>query len=527
MSKTHPDGIQKSENSLFGLVQQGFAHMSLKTFHLRTSVLSCLLAAGFLASPLALGQGASLRDSVAKGLTTNPEVTARLSAYRASVDAVAVGSGTWRPRVDLSANVGRDQTSLSNRVPESQRLNRNGVELSLIQLLWDGAGTRSEVERLGHERLSRYFELVDVSEQTALEVARAYYDVLRYRRLVKLAENNYVQHKHAWLQVQSRVKAGVGRGVDLEQVDARLALAESNLATEQANLHDVTARYQRLVGEAAPAQLSTLEAETKVLKEAIPGKAADALQAAMQRSGGVSAAIEGMRAARAAVSGKESMYQPRVEARLRTGAGHNLYSVSYQNSASSAELVLNWNLYNGNADQARVRQQVGLLSQATDLRDKACRDVRQTTAIAFNDTRKLAEQLGYLERNESAIGKARDAYRQQFEIGQRSLLDVLNAENELYTAQRANVNAQHDLGIAYARTHAAMNQLLARFGLAKPLDDSSEASGWSVGEDGPGRCPVEALELASSDRAALDAKAQSMPINSPVMAPVGLRSGSK
>ena len=74
------------------------------------------------------------------------------------------------------------------------------------------------------------------------------------RRLVQLAEDSYVQHKYATLQIQSRFKAGVGRGVDLEQANARLALAESNLSTEIANLHDVTARYQRIVGDAPPKQ---------------------------------------------------------------------------------------------------------------------------------------------------------------------------------------------------------------------------------------------------------------------------------
>ena len=93
--------------------------------------------------------------------------------------------------------------------------------------------------------------------------------------------------------------------------------------------------------------------------------------------------------------------------------------------------------------------------EKVDLRDKACRDARQTTAIAYNDTRKLVDQLIYLDRNTLAIEKARDAYRQQFDIGQRSLLDLLNAENELYTARRAYANAEYDLGFAYARTHAA------------------------------------------------------------------------
>ena len=79
---------------------------------------------------------------------------------------------------------------------------------------------------------------------------------MRFRRLVQLAEDNYVQHRYAFVQIQSRFKAGVGRGVDLEQAGARVALAESNLSTEVANLHDVAARYQRIVGEAPPAKLA-------------------------------------------------------------------------------------------------------------------------------------------------------------------------------------------------------------------------------------------------------------------------------
>ncbi len=491
--------------------------MAFDSLQLKAPVLACLLMSGSLACLPASAQ-VTLRSAVEKALSNNPEVTARLNAYRASIDAVSVVNGGWRPRVDLSANAGRDETTVSTRSPETQKINRSGAELSLTQLLWDGMGTRNETRRLGHERLSRYFELLDTTEQTALEAARTHYDVLRYRRLVQLAEDNYVQHKHSLLQVQSRVKAGVSRGVDFEQVNARLALAESNLATEQANLHDVTARYQRIVGELAAKDLSGLDAETSVLKQGLPVKAVEAVQVALQRSPAISGAVEGVRAGRAAVTAREAAFQPRVEARVRTGAGHNFDSVSNQTRSNTAEVVMNWNLYNGNVDQARVRQQVSVLNQAHDLRDKACRDVRQTTEIAFNDTRKLTEQLGYLARNELSIEKAKDAYRQQFDIGQRSLLDLLNAENELYTARRAHVNAKHDLGIAFARTHAAMNQLTSQVGLAKPLGDTSDAAGWSAGEDGAGRCPAEAVETVSPDRSVLDAKAEALTAAAPGVA---------
>ena len=480
-----------------------------------SGVALCLACAGALAQPTD-----PLRAAVEKAVTTNPEVTARYNAYRASLDAVDVARGAYLPRVDLTASIGQDNDRISSRNPSTQTLSRTAVGLNLTQLLWDGLGTRNEVERLGHDRLARYFDFVDASEQTALEAARAHFDVLRFRRLVLLAEDNYVQHRYAFLQIQSRFKAGVGRGVDLEQAGARVALAESNLTTEVANLHDVTARYQRIVGEAPPQAVASLA----MLRTALPATAGEAMNLAVRQSASISASIETLRAARSLTDGRRSAFQPRVEARLRSSLGKNVDGVADQSRNSAAEIVLNWNLYNGGADHARVRQQTSLVSQAADLRDKACRDTRQTTAIAYNDTRKLVDQLVLLERNTLAIEKARDAYRQQFDIGQRSLLDLLNAENEVYTARRAYANAEHDLGTAYVRAHAAMYQLGSQLGVSRIDAAANEAAGWDQGNDAPVRCPVMVAEVVASDRSELDARAQRMATNVPVpAAPVAPR----
>jgi outer membrane protein, adhesin transport system len=448
----------------------------------------------------------ALKAAAQKAINANPDVTARFNAFRAAADAVDAARGGYYPRLDLSASAGRDRDTLSSRTPEEQTLSRSGASLSLTQLLWDGLATKNEVGRLGHEKLARYFEVVDATEQTTLEVARAYYDVLRYRRLVQLAEDSYVSHRSAFNQIQSRVKAGVGRGVDLEQAGARLALAESNLSTEASNLHDVSARYQRIVGEVPPKSMPV----PLLLKQGVAATATEASADAVSRNPAISASIEMLRSARELASVRESAYQPKVEARLRSGRGKNFDGVRDQRSDSSAEIVLNWNLFNGGADRARVRQQVNLVNQAADQRDKACRDARQVVAIAFNDTRKLADQLLYLDRNTLAIEKARDAYRQQFDIGQRSLLDLLNSENELYTARRSYANAEYDLGIAYARTQAAVNRLGVQLGLTRGTDapeTPTESEGWSAGEDGPTRCPATAIETPTIDLTTLDRRA--------------------
>jgi adhesin transport system outer membrane protein len=464
-----------------------------------------------MACNAAFAQGApaaSVSAAAEKAIRSNPEVAAKFNALRASVEEVDAAQAGYLPRVDLTAEAGRTEDRITSRDPANLGLNRSGVALNITQVLWDGFAVRSEVSRLSHTRMARYFEFLDATEQTALEAARAHHDVLRYRKLVALAEDNYVQHKYAFEQISSRVRAGVARGVDLEQSGARLALAESNLVTEKANLHDVIERYRRIVGELPP----EAGRPGNTLAQPLPETGVAALETTARRSPVIAGAVENLRAVRAQGQARRSSYQPRVEARLRSGGGHNFDGVEDQKRETSATIALTWNLFNGGADDARVRQQVHLLNQAADLRDKACRDVRQTAAIAYNDVRRLDEQLGYLDRNTIAIEKARDAYRQQFDIGQRSLLDLLNAENELYTAKRSYAMALADRDIAVVRTQAAMGTLVAGLGLARP--DTGElapdGASWAAGDDAAARCPLAPTELASMTKADLDAKARSM-----------------
>jgi adhesin transport system outer membrane protein len=497
-------------------VNQRFA----MTQKLTLIALSCMCAAMAHAQSVAPG---SVAEAAQKAIANNPEVTARLNALRAAGSEVDVAKGGWRPRVDLSGELGRTSDRLTSRSPQSDSFSTSGLALSANQVLWDGSSTRKEVERLGHARLTRYFEFLSATEDTALEAARAHIDVQRYRKLVSLAEDSYVQHKYAFDQLQSKFKAGVGRGVDSEQANARLALAESNLTTEVANLHDVSSRYLRVVGDAPAGKLSA----SSGLDRGLPGSSTEAVNQSLARNATITAAVENLRAVQSQTSTQESAYQPKVEARLRSGLGHNFDGVQTQKRDTTAQLVLNWNLYNGGSDQARVRQYTNLIGQAADQRDKACRDVRQTAAIAFNDIKKLKDQLSALERNVVAIEKARDAYRQQFDIGQRSLLDLLNAENEVYTARRAYANAEADLQLAYARTQSAKHGLVSTLGLSRTDDgtgDQPPARDWQAGNDAALRCPVTSVDVNATSKDELDARARKMSgapvaVATPVAAP--------
>ncbi|MCG2578794.1 TolC family outer membrane protein [Dechloromonas sp. XY25] len=454
----------------------------------------------------------TLKDVAQRAVLNSPEVTSKWHNYKAADEEIGVARGGYFPRVDLSAGGGRE--SLRQPSAADRDYTRSGYVLSLNQMLFDGFATRNEVRRLDKARLVRYYELLDASETVALEASRAYLDVLRYRQMVDLAKDNYVQHKATHDQIQRRVQSGVGRRVDLEQAGSRLALAEINLVTEQANLHDVSARYQRLVGtQPTGAIIAPIQ-----VNSAFPGQAKSALDTLHRKNPALLAATENIEASQYEIDARRAAYSPKLDFRARTDQTKNYLGDEGQRDYKVAELVVSWNLFNGGSDRAREKQTIEKKNLAFDMREKACRDTRQTLLIAYNDALRLKEQSAHHARQVAMLEKTRDAYRDQFNVGQRTLLDLLDTENELLSARRSRVNADTDLSLAYLRTYAGMGTLLEYLGLQRLDAPTPEAS--ELAEVDPSLlCPSDPIALDLTDREALDAKAAALNATRPQLVP--------
>lgn len=340
-------------------------------------------------------------------------------------------------------------------------------------MLFDGFATRNEVKRLNKAQLVRYYELLEAIDNVALEAGRAYLDVLRYRFLVDLAEDNYVQHRATFEQLLRRTQSGGGRRVDLEQAASRLALAEVNLTTETANLHDVTARYQRIINEAPP----HVAFPPALIGRAMPASQKAALERMFKENPSVLAAQENIEAAEHDIAVRRAAYSPRLDFRARADNSENALNVIGDRINNVAEVVLTYNLFNGGSDRARERQYIERRNLAVDLRDKACRDTRQTLSIAYNDVQRLREQVSFLNIQVGLVEKTRDAYRDQFNVGQRTLLDLLDTENELLSARRGDQRRYRpDPGLCpHLRPHGGP-QRRARSQAARPRSARSAGS---------------------------------------------------
>lgn len=444
----------------------------------------------------------ALLQATRQAVAVNPDVQAHWHVFMGAETDQDQARAGYRPSLDLTAGVGREKRKSPGMASNSYT--RSGIEVSLTQMLYDGWFTPNEVERLGHAWVTRYYELLDSMEGTTLEVVRAYNDVLRYRELVELAKSNYVEHKLLYDQISERVKAGVSRGVDFEQATGRLALAESNLLTEASNLHDVTARYLRIIGVQPDPQLPPLEIQH--LAGGMPADTDTAMNAALSENYQLKASIANILSRMAEVDSQKAGYRPRLDLRARQGHFRNLDGVDGHSREGVVELVLSYNLYRGGADDARLQGAAEKLNQSKDLREKACRDARQTLSIAWNDVQRLHEQLIYLDQHQLSTEKSREAYRQQFDIGQRTLLDLLDTENEYFEARRAYTNAAHDQVFAQARSLASMGQLLKTLGVVREDLPSVSDLGQDEDEykaDPETMCPPEMPTMLKVDKKAL------------------------
>ena len=469
--------------------------------------LAALLIANLFVVNAAFSEEAllSFKDMVAKTVTSNPEVQARYHKLMETGFEQEVARGGFFPKADIVSSY-RYQEDINNQIQNDPK-NANprfNNELVIRQMVFDGFATSSEVKRLDHNKKVAYYDLQNAMQTTSLDFTKTYLDILRYRELTQLAKDNYVLHKQLFNKIQERVNAGVARKVDMDQASGRLALAEANLLVETTNLHDVNARMQRIYGELPP---ETLEAPT-FYNAGVEASSEEALKLAYNQNPDLLAKIEAIQASKDEIKLREARYMPRLDLEGRKNLGTGDIGRNSTAAADSIGLTMNFNLFNGFSDKNLIKQTAEKLNTSQDLRDKACVDTRQTTVIAYNDIQQLKEQLNYRTAHKNSIENAREAYRKQFDIGQRTLLDLLDTENEYFQAKRTVTNTEYDLQTAFARTYASQGELLNKIGAQRAGLPDVQREAYLDSEN---VCQAVAPVQMSVDKVALLADAKPLP----------------
>ena len=412
-------------------------------------------------------RAASLEDAVRSAVNTNPDIGV-VAKDRLAVDQeLQQGKALYYPSLDGAVTMGYDDTvQKAGALPGSTgTLFKQDNSLILSQTLFDGFFAASEVQRQTARVDSAALRVVATSEAVGLDATQAYLDVLREQELVALAEDNQKTHERYLEDMKARLRGGTGSMADVRQAESRLARAIATVAEEKGKEQDAETSYIKSVGE-APDSLS----KPGSVEDQLPATVDMAVAMAIESSPPVQVANADIQVSQAELRQSRSDFYPTVKLQLCELWNRNDSGVAGHNHDEQALVVMNWNIFRGGGTVAKNEEFVQRLAESREVLGQTERKAEQETRLSWSALQSARDRHTAIATQVKANEKVRDAYTQQFNLGQRSLLDVLDSENELFVSRGDLVAAEYIQLFAGYRMLAVEGQLLKQLGVNHPKE---------------------------------------------------------
>jgi adhesin transport system outer membrane protein len=361
------------------------------------------------------------------------------------------------PRLALSMNAGKDRQNLT----QANQKNTFDQQLSQLRLVWplyDLSLTAQHRQRQASGNTADW-RLTDVREQLALRTVEAYIDLVRHTRLTKLAHENLISHRQYVAQIKAIARLDIGKASELPSAIGRVALATSAMTSRLVRLESSRVLWKQLTGVEAPVELVSL----KVVSG--PKSLEQAVDASFFSNPVIMLARSEVDVARQGVAIAKSPYTPKVNAEMNYKAGKDYGGVVGSRNDNYAGVNLEWNLFAGGAGTYASKAAVEKISIAEFGLDRVKQELRARVETTWHELVGAEASIeafkDYVENSELTL----DAYRSQFKLGRRSLLEVLNAENELFTARTNHETTLHDIAQSKWRLQSLRGQLMSEVGL--------------------------------------------------------------
>lgn len=457
--------------------------------------LACTSGVNAQTEPAAGGNN-TLINSINKGLENSPKLDSEIHALEAMMEEANVSFSFMLPTVDIRGSAGRERTTINEADTRSYNANSYGIEAR--QNLFNGFASQARYLSSYSEAMSQYYRVLDVANQITKEAAIAHLKVAKFQHLTALAEQHVKYHQDLMTRIEEKVGQGVSRSADLEQARSRYTLALSNLATEKANTFSAMAEYQRATDSIWPIN----DKGNHVIETNFEVENTERILHALNNHYMLKSSNAKLYAAKHSVTVAEEGFYPRLDLRAKSDMYSNYLSTFDERQISSVDLLASMNLYRGGADKASQAAAIKRKYQSFDRKLIVCKAIRQSTQIALYDVMNLQKKLGYFKQQADSIGNARAAYEQQYQIGRRTLLDLLNAENEYYQAKRNLISIETDLSESKLNLLASTGQLIELFNVEN-LIGADEPTKRRVHlykdqistTDDDSNCPAELLSL--------------------------------
>ncbi len=419
-------------------------------------------AAALLSGTILMGQAAwseTLSGALIKAYKNNASLNSSRAGVRIQDENVAIAKSNYRPQISGSYTYGRGRT------PTSGYRTTGEVGIQLNQMLFDGFQTRNNVKSAETQVYAQRENMLNDEMNTLYSAVEAYMDVYQKRQIAVLREKNLAALNEQVRAANARLQVGEGTRTDVAQADASRSSAIAALNAARADVKSAEATYIQII-DSRPDRLMPAPAAKN-----LPRSPDQAFAIAQTTHPGILATQYAVNAAGYNVKAKEGALLPTVG--LSAGASRlDTYAGTTLGDGNSASVGINVSIpiFTGGRTSAQIRQSKEQLGQARIEVDVIRDKVRQAISSAWSQ---LEAARASVKANNDTVAAAKIALSgviEERKVGQRTTLDVLNAQNDLTNDQIALVQSQHDAILAsYALLNATGHMTAQQMGLQVTL----------------------------------------------------------
>jgi adhesin transport system outer membrane protein len=433
---------------------------------LKTILILAISAVGLQAAQSA--EPFSITDAINQAVKTNPGVGEARANRRATEAELHQSQGALLPQVRLDASAGPEM--LNQYLPPGTTPGPNNGEfmpgrevgITVRQTLFDGFASLNEIWRQAARVDAAAFRVHERTELIALDAAEAYVDVVRYTRIVALAEQNLQVHLELRKNVRARFSGGRAGEGDTQQAEERVAAAEAALADFRLSLDNARAKYRKTVG------LEPYNLRFPGRLPDMPASRDESLDIAFKYNPTIRAAGADVQAAKRAFDATGGAFVPNVslEGHVLRGVDSIVYPGLHDEA--SGKVVVSWDIFNGGQSSWKRDEAANRMIEEQQKHARLQREALESLDKAWSARTITTDRAASLLRDVEAARRTFVAYSKEYELGQRTLIDLLNSQNQFFNANVSLISARGVAVFADYQLLAAMGQLLNYLKTAKP-----------------------------------------------------------
>lgn len=408
-----------------------------------------------------------LKTAVETAMQTNPEINQAVENKAAIEFEREQAQGMFLPRVSVEGSVGIRRLENATRKSlgiASQELYPLEAGLRIEQILFDGGSRSSELKRQASRSDGAAYRVEERAQFVALQVSRQYLDYLLQQRIVAASEDNIEFHE----RIVSDLREGVTKGslsiADQQQAEERQQAARARLIEANQDLVNTAASFRTLTG------LDLVDGAMlpPSLGDSIPASLEESIALAREQNPRVREAQADLDAAHAMVRKAKAEIAPTLSLEGNARIGDDIDGFRGETNDLQGGVVMRWDIFNGGIKRATIQEMYRRERESRFRLDQLVREAEEDVRVAWNAWDNQGKLVKQLDAQSVVSDELAKSYRAQFNIGRRSLLDVLDAQNTRYNVQVRAETARFAQFFAEFKLLAAQNALLRAMQVEPP-----------------------------------------------------------